>query len=497
MAFHPSIRQIVRRVFNSVSKAIRVTGIDSDRSAFGDNLVATAEPITQLSGQYGTPSTAETFNATGGTVTNENNMFVLKTGTSIGGYGVLRTKRPTVYREGQGLTGRFTAIFDSENAVENSLQFAGFFNVQDTIAFGYRGTNFGIIHDSYGVQETRTLTITSSGNGTLTLTLNSINYSIPITSGTVNHNAYEISAWMNDSANQSVWNVQQIEDTVVFQNKNAAAAAGTYSISGTTLAGTFSTQATGAAKEAVTVNQSSWNGEDVSSWFDPSKSNIYMIKLAYLGFGAFKFYIANEETGEFVLVHTIINNSRAKPSISNRALKIGWTAASLGSTTDITVKGASCATFVDGESRLLVPSLAHSNSNNAVSTSFVAILTIAIKQNFKGKAALGRCVPIALEISSDSTKETRFQIVKNATLGETDFQDHGENDLVVYDTIAHTLSSDREFYAGSIGAGGSKKVDLSKLNIDVLLGDTVTVFARVVSGSASNVTASLVWKEDL
>lgn len=467
----------------------------SNTSSFGDHLSESFEPITQLSAQYGTPSTAEIFQSSGGSVTTSDNMFVLQTGTNIGGYGVIRTLRPTIYREGLGLTGRITAIFDRENATANSLQMAGYFNVQDTVAFGYRGANFGIIHDSYGVQETRILTITASGNGTLALTLNSVQYDIPITTGTVEHNAYEIFAWM--LANQSVWNVQQIEDTVVFQNKNAAAAAGTYSISGTTLTGSFSTQATGQAKEEDTILQEDWNGEDVSGWFDPSLGNIYMIKLAYLGFGPFKFFIFNPDTNSFALVHTKDNSRRGKPSVSNRALKLGWACASLGSSTNISLKGASLGSFVDGQSRLLVGSLAHSNSNPNVSTSFVSVLTIGTKQFFKGKSVLGRVVPIALEISSDSTKETRFLLVKNAQLGETNFQDHGQNDLSIYDTTAHTLSSDREIYAGTIGASGSVTEDLSKLNIDLLLGDTLTVFARVVSGASSNVTAALIWKEDV
>lgn len=498
MARVHTLKTLIYNAFldNASHKPVLRTGnSEANRSSFGDNITESMEPITQLSAQYGTPSTAETFSATGGGVTTTDNMFILTTGTSVGGYGVIRTLRPTLYREGQGVTGRFTCIFDSENAVANSLQAAGYFNVQDTVAFGYRGANFGIIHDSYGKQECRTLTITAATSGNLSLILNSVLYTIPLTAGTNAHNAYEIEAWM--IANQSVWNAQQIGDTVVFQKKDVGAAAGAYSVSGAGIAGTFSTQATGQVKEEITVLQASWNGEDVSSWFDPSEGNVYMIKISYLGFGPFKFFIMNPNNGEFVLVHTKYNHTRGKPSISNRALKLGWICASLGSTSNLTVKGASCGSFVDGESKLLVPSLAHSNSNASVGTSFVAILTLRIKRNFNGKAALGRLVPIGLEISSDSSKETRYLVVKNATLGQTNYTSHGDGDISLYDTTAHALSSDREVYAGTIGANGATSVDLSKLNIDILLGDTLTIFARVVSGAASNVTAAVIWKEDL
>jgi len=468
----------------------------SHMSSFGDKVRVTPEAVVQMSAQYGLPHNSENFSATGGAATTEDNMFKCTTGTSVGGYGVIGSFRPLIYREGQGMMARFTSIFDSTNAVANSLQFAGMFNVQDTIAFGYRGTSFGIIHDSYGAQETRTLTVTTAGNGNLTLTLNSVEYVIAVTSGTEAHNAYEIVEWIN--ANQSIWNAQQVGDTVVVQMKNVVAAAGTYSISGASVSGSFSTQATGLIKDIHTVAQASWNGTDVSSWFDPSEGNIYMIQISYLGFGPFKFYIMNTNTDRWELVHTMRHNTDSKPSISNRALKIGWTAASLGSTTDITVKGGSCAGFIDGKSSILRHTSSHGNSNSSVGTSFVSVLNIGIKRNFKGKATLGRIVPFALELSSDSTKETRFIVVKNASLDEYNYQSHHSDEISLIDTVAHAFADDgEEIYEGTIGAGGAKTISLKETNIELLLGTTLTIYARVVSGSAADVTAALVWKEDI
>lgn len=466
-----------------------------NQSSFGDNIVVEPTPLAQLSAQYGVPDRAETFTATGGGITVADNMFTLTTGTNIGGYGVLRTASPALYREGQGLSARYTVIFDKDNAVANSLQFGGFFSVQDTLAFGYRGASFGIIYDTYGAQETRTLAITTGGNGNLTLTLNSVAYVIPITTGTIAHNCYEIEAWMD--ANQSVWNTQQVGDTVVFQNKNTVAAAGTYSISGAGVVGSFSTNATGAAKAETTIAQSSWNGSDISSWFDPSESNVYQIQLSYLGFGPHKFFIMNTSTGKFDLVHTIYNNDRIKPNLSNRALKCGWVAASLGSTTNITVKGASCGIFVDGKVNLLARPISHGNSNANVSTTFVSIISFRVKRTYAGKAMIGRVVPFYLEVSSDSSKETRFKLTKNANLGETAFVSHADDNVMCYDNTARNQSGGDDIYEGTIGPGGSKTVNLKELNIDLLLGETLTVFARVVSGASSDITAALIWKEDI
>lgn len=468
------------------------------RSSFGDHMSESVDPVTQIHAQYGIrPDTIETFSANGGAISGgTDNLFVCTTGTTVGGYGVLRTKRPTLYREGQGLMSRFTAIFDANNAVANSLQFAGLFNVQDTIAFGYRGTQFGILFDNYGAQEKRKLTITVAGNGTLTLTLNTVAYSIPITTGTAEHNAYEIAAWMD--ANQTIWDSEQVGSTVIFRNTNAAAAAGTYSVSGAGLSGTFSTIQTGVAKTESTILEADWNGETVD--FDKSKGNVYMIKASYLGFGPISFYVLCPTDNVFKRVHTIkYSNANIKPSLSNRALKVGWVAASLGSTTNITVSGASAATFIEGRSSLISESHSQTNSNASVSTSFEAVLTIKASLVFAGKSMLGRVVPQRLEISTDSTKEVVFKLSKNATLGETNFQYHDESESVVeYDTGSHADSGNAHaIYTGQVGATGNASVDLKSINIDFFAGEYITLYAKVVSGAASSVTASFIWKEDI
>ncbi len=483
--------------------SVRVTPTPSQayRSSFGDQMSESLTPITKLSAQYGILENVETFTATGGSVGTEDNMFKCTTGTSVGGYGVIRTVKPTVYREGQGLMARFTARFDS-NAVANSLQFAGLFNVQDTVAFGYRGTTYGILFDNYGAQEQRSLQITGAGNGTLTLTLNSVDYSIPITTGTVQHNAYEIEAWME--ANQSVWNVEQIDDEVYFQSKNVGSLAGTYSVSGAGLTGAFTAITTGAAQTQSTIAQADWNGDSLPSTFDATKGNVYMIKVSYLGFGPISFYVLDPTKRVFVLVHTIdYQNANTKPSISNIALKIGWTAASLGSTTDLSVYGASGATFIEGKSKLLKESHAASNENTAVGTAFEAVLTIKGIETFQSKAMLGRIALERVEVSTDSQKEVVFKLVKNATLGETNYQFHEENEsVVIYDSGNHADSlnaggAGHAIFQSQIGSAGVTSISMQGLNIELHAKETLTVYAKVVSGADSNVTASLVWKEDI
>lgn len=472
-------------------------GTPQGSSAFGDRLSDSLDPIEQISAQYGlTAANIETYNATGGTVSESDNMFTCSTGTSVGGYGVIRTKGPTVYREGQGLMARFTALFD-DGAVANSLQFAGLFNVQDTIAFGYRGVNFGILFDHYGAQEIREFQITGAGNGTLTLTLNSVDYSIPITTGTVEHNAYEIEAWLN--ANQSVWEAEQVNDKVILKALNVGPLSGTYTIAGASgLTGSFTTLETGAAQTKETILKEDWNGESVT--FDETKGNVFMIKVSYLGFGPISFFILDPIDGIFKRVHTIkYQNTSIKPSISNRALKVGWTAASLGSTTDLTVKGASAATFIEGASSKKGVPHAQSNENTAVGSTFEALLTLKGLQTLGGKAMMGRIVLQRLVISTDASKEVVFKISKNATLGETNYTYHDSTDsAVLYDTGNHADTGNAHaLYEGQVSGGGDREVNLKDLGIDFYANETVTIFAKVVSGAAANVTSSVVWNEDI
>jgi hypothetical protein len=468
----------------------------SYRSSFGDYLSESLDSVSQISAQYGLSNKVETFSSTGGTATGgTDNQFVCTTGVSIGGYGVVRTKRPTIYREGKGLMARFTAMFDS-NAVANSLQFAGLFNVQDTIAFGYRGADFGILFDNYGAQEIRELTFTVAGNGNLSLTLNSVLYTIPITTGTTAHNAYEVTAWLN--ANQSIWDAGQAGAKVIVRNRNAATASGTYSVSGAGATAAITQINAGAAQTNQTILESAWNGETVS--FDKTKGNVYMIKASYLGFGPISFYILCPTDRVFKRVHTIdYPNNNIKPSLSNRALKVGWVAASLGSTTALTVKGASAATFIEGESKLDAESHSETGTNSAVSTSFLSVLTLRAALTFGTKSMLGRVALERLVISTDSQKEVIFKLSKNATLGETNFSYHDQTDSVVLKSTVSLADSGNAhaITGGQIGANGSAIIDLKALNLDFFANETITIFARVVSGAASSVAATITWKEDL
>jgi len=197
----------------------------------------------------------------------------------------------------------FTALFDTGVAL--SLQIAGLFSATDALCFGYNGTSFGILHRYGGALEIQEIQITvaASGNETVTLTLDGTIFSIPVTSGTVQHNAYEISEYL--VANTSAWKIEQVDDTVIILAQSVGDKTGTFSISSTgDCDGTFTEVLAGAANTEEWVAQANWNRNTVS-WLDPQKGNVYKIEFQYLGFGDINFYVEDPATGTFCLVHQI------------------------------------------------------------------------------------------------------------------------------------------------------------------------------------------------
>ncbi len=113
-------------------------------SAFGEPLAIIPTAVVQLDAIYGiTSDVIQTYNnGTGSSAGSNTQLFRVESGTTQGGYGVLRSKRFIRYRPGQGVVTRFTAAFTQ--GVASSLQFAGLANQENRVAFGFNGDRFGI-----------------------------------------------------------------------------------------------------------------------------------------------------------------------------------------------------------------------------------------------------------------------------------------------------------------------------------------------------------------
>lgn len=469
-----------------------------DKSAFGELMVAKLTPFVQNTAVYNfIPNNFREYSAGSGTTGVTNRMFTVTTGTTIYSYGNIQSFRSVNYNAGQGGLGRFTALF--QNNVASSQSGVGLITIADELSFGYSGTTFGIWYGTGGIAEVRTITVTapSSGSTNLTLTLNSVAYTIPLTSGTAAFNAYEIATWLNNTANQTVWSADQVDSTVIISAQSDGAKGGTYTYSHATSTGTFTSNTTGVTKTSTHIPQTTWN-MDTCSWLDQTKGNVYQIAYQYLGFGNIIFSIEDPSTGLFKNVHNIeYANSNTTPSLNNPSMKFGMYAYSIGSTTDITVQCASVGLFVQGEIFKTRNPRAVKNTQT-VSTSFTNILTIRNRKTYNSLINQVEIEPINISLSSESSKNVEIEIRTNPTFsGATNFTSAGTNLVTDIDTTTNTVSGGTLLAAFTISSGQNIDVNLKDLEISIPPSLRLCISARVTSGASSVVTGTLTYYEDL
>lgn len=488
---------------NGISNSCLLDELKQDKSAFGETVVVEPTPVMSTSGVYNhVHENLETFTGSTGNADITGGEIVCTTGAGIGGYGVLRTKRAVVYKPGQGVAGRWTARFPVAG-VANSLMFGGMFTSTDGFYIGYSGTTFACMHEYGGAHEIRKLTISAAASGTesLTIEVNGVSHTFNVTSGTAAHNAYEIEQELN--ANIAGWKFYQNGDTVVGYFTSVGAKTGTYSFtnnSAGTCAASWSQINQGATTTRDVIPQSDWNGDKLPVTLDPSKGNVYQVKYQYLGYGDVKYYIENSITGQFVNVHTIRNAGVVTaPTVTNPALKIGWTAASLGSTTELTVAGASGAAFIEGKEVIPEDTRAIDNKKS-ISTTETNIMAVRDRRLFNGKPNQGEIQLLSLVVSNDSSKGAFFRIYFDPTLGGTEpnwqYEDE-TNSIMEYDFSSTTVSGGRKKFVIPVAGNSQEILDLQQWRELILPDQMLVVTGEINSGAASDLSASFIWREDV
>jgi len=449
------------------------------KGAFGELITSHKSPIVQIANKYqidpNNLNDIEVFTATGGSVDNNAQLFRCQTGTSQGGYGVMRSTETLNYRAGQGVEALFTASFTT--GIATSLQFGGMFNISDTMAFGYDGANFSCLHSYDGIAELQTITVTVTGAGTCTVTLDDDAKAITVTSSDVQTNAEEIRAGLlSDATLAGKWRFEQIDDKVFCIAKSVGNKTGTFSVSGGCTAGIAEATA-GVAKTDNHTPQASWNITTTPfADFDPTKLNVYKIQFGYLGVANITYSIYNPNSGDFVKVHQIEwSNAYNITHTGTPNFKLGWTAASLGSSgTNLTVQGASGAIFLEGDEVIKNNTFADSNSVASITTTNVAVLTIKNKLVYGSRYNLGKAFPISVSIDNDHTKGLIVDLVRNATLGgTTNYQYEDEyNSTVIADKAGTTLTGGDLIESFTVEKDGDVLVDLTTLRTELLPDET-------------------------
>ncbi|MHA2030019.1 MAG: hypothetical protein ACW99Q_11550, partial [Candidatus Kariarchaeaceae archaeon] len=299
-----------------------------EQGAFGSLMVENLTPIYHIKGLYNQINTrlVETFTSNG-SVTNSDAMFNIIGNTGILDYAVLRSRRQINYQAGTGTLTRFTTVFDTGTAGYQQISGAGVSG--NGLFFGYNGTQFAILRQTGGVGEVRRLEITTAENSSTTavVTLNSVAFNVTLTNA---GGATEFTAYQVAETAMSGWDIESIGDFIYFTATGTGAKSGTYSYAngGGASAGTFTQITPGATETYNWTNQEDWNIDTMDGngptkmVLNPQKGNVYQIRYQWLGFGELDFYIEDDQTGKFQLVHSIkYTNRNTVPSLRRPSLK--------------------------------------------------------------------------------------------------------------------------------------------------------------------------------
>lgn len=464
-------------------------------------------PVFQVDAVYGINSSLVNPTTSGsGSATASDSMFVVSTGTTVFSQGVIQSKSRLRYRPGQGVIGRFTAMFTSP--VASSYQIAGFGHAEDGLYIGYKDTDFGILYTNRGIRETRTLTITTASTTTqnITVTLNGTAFSVPVTnSGSTAKSAYEISIF-----SYAGWTAQQVGSTVRFVSDSAASQNGTYSISGTTIVGTFARTKAGQATTETFIKQVDWNGDRLDGsgasgvTIDPTKLNVFEMGIQFLGAGTLT--IKAEVAGtngraELAIIHEIrLPNTLTASSFGNPSFPFTIAAYSAGSTTNLTVKSASFAGFVEGQRKLQGPRFAvYDTSTTAKQDFYYTLATLANSIYYNGRSNQGVINILSIAAGVRHTDVVSVFLLKNATIsaGTPSFSSFASTSMMLIDNGATrcTFSNDQLVWTGNLGVNGTFTFTFSD-DITIQPGETLTLAARTLSGTVNNLAINVNIRED-
>lgn len=473
-------------------------------TAFGDLKAEKMTPVVQISAEYGLIGQALTVVDPGasGTASVIDNKFTAQSGTAADGVAAILTNRLLSYRPGQGALARLTALFTTGVAL--SRQLAGLITAENSFAFGYIGADFGIIHTHDGESEYQELTITTpaAGSENATVTVNGVGYTVPLTAGTVQHNAFEIANSL--TAQVPNYDFSSNNDQVLAEAV-LNGPAGAFAFSSATAVAAWIQITAGVLPVTDFTPQDEWSEDTLSSWspaLDPTKGNVYAVQMQYLGFGGIKFFVEDPASADFILVHIIkFANTATTPSVTNPSFRIGWVVRNFGNTSNLTVAGASAAGFIEGEFSISAPPRSDGHDQLAVGTTLTSIITFRNRINFGGKRNRAELLPLLLSLSTQANKSAFFQIIANPIFGgDMDFNYVDKNSSIMeVAKDAVTISGGQLVGGATVVAGSSIPVEFNIRDwhkFAALPGATFSIAARVSGGAAADMQTTATWVED-
>lgn len=241
---------------------------------------------------------------------------------------------------------------------------------------------------------------------------------------------------------------------------------------------------------------------------DPTKGNVYQIQVSYLGFGNIEFFIYNQYTSSFVMVHNLFYaNQNTTPLVTNPVMTLWWQSINTAAAASaITISAASGGIYVDGPITTIGAKYGISSSLTNPGTTERNILTIRNNttiNSITNKSGLQFLKLSFGAIDSTTANNANSFIVNlrlNATVaGTPSFTNiSATNSLAAYDTAGTTISAGGTIVASYAGNFSSSIfVDMIDDNIVIYPGDTM-VFSILLSASSANLKTAIAvnWEEE-
>ena len=482
------------------------TALHGPRLPFGSVDVAELIPEFQTDAVYGvnTSMVTATTDGTGGSAAASGGMFTASTGGTTAGYfGAIQSRKRLRYRAGQGVVGRFTALFSTPQT--NATLVAGVGTAEAGFYFGYNGTSFGVLHSTGGVREIQTLTVTTASTATnnYVVTLNSVAFNVAATNNNnTARTAYEIS-----QGTFTGWKAEAIGSTVVFVSDSVGNKAGTFSLAqtgaGTPAAGSFAETLAGAATTDNWVAQASWNGDKLDGTgpsgitLNPAKGNVYQIDIQYLGFGSVVMKVEVQQGSnnpDFVVAHTFaFPNTRTTPHITQPSFPFTMSAYNTGAAGGTTsVSCGSFAGFIAGSKRLHGPRMSYFNTSAVTSSTsaYTPIFTVRNSRLFAGRANQSVINLLSFGgVAKSANGITSFFAIRNATLstGNPNFAQYATTSCSYLDSAATACTfstNDQVVFTATIAGDGNF---LFQFEDDITLqpGESITLAVRSITATAT------------
>lgn len=231
--------------------------------------------------------------------------------------------------------------------------------------------------------------------------------------------------------------------------------------------------------------------------------NVFQIRYQYLGAGAITFWIEDDATGEYQLVHKIkYANKNTEPSVYNPNFHFIVWVANKATTSNIIVKTASFGYFSEGRTTFIELHQPQNSSGLKQKTSVtteIAIFTIRNKNTYASKVNF---IDIFIENilasieASAANNLGSVRLVKNATLGGTpSYIDINTTDSVVeIDVAGTTVTGGKEVAVIPLaGKNDKNNFDLTPFRVVLKHNETLTVVGK--SANSATIECALLWRE--